>query len=90
MTVRHFTLDDWRRMAERLPAPPDDAWSEGTRVRKNGYSDGGLDTHAEGALATVRLALPYVDGIGLGYVVEWDDIPGIPALVVALKLELVQ
>jgi|SRR5262245_10664884 len=63
------------------------ALPNGTRVEKVKGDEG--DTHAVGARATVigsMQAPPNVPAIGIGYFVEWDDMPGVPVFVAGWKL----
>lgn len=87
--MKVLRFNDWQQIVRRLPAPPPDAYPEGARVSRSAYRDGGSDNaHAEGDLGYVRLRV-YAPEVGLAYIVEWDDTPGVPVLVIAKKLERV-
>lgn len=86
MDTRIITADDWRAIARRLPAPPPDSLAPGARVEKIKSEPG--DSQPIGARGTVIVALPEVRDMGVGYVIEWDQIPGIAALVIGWKVTL--
>jgi hypothetical protein len=65
-----------------------------TRVRKVNSAEG--DAHQDGALARIRgtvgqmpLDAETLPGVW-GYMVEWDDIPGIPVFIAGTRLDLVE
>ncbi len=63
------------------------AWPLGSRVRK--LTSNESDTHPPGAMATIRGSCgPFTSDAGgppsMVYVVEWDDLPGVPVLVAAV------
>ncbi len=84
MDTRIITADDWRQIAKRLPPPPPDAFKPGTRVEKVKTEVG--DSQPIGARGMVILALPAVRNLGVGYVIEWDAMPGLPVVVIASKI----
>jgi hypothetical protein len=60
----------------------------GARVRKL-WEDAPGDIHAVGELGTVLGSIGH-PAVGVGYFVEWDDLPRMPTCVVESKLEQVE
>jgi hypothetical protein len=74
----------WVGVFTRQQAPG--AWPNGTRVRKVFGQSG--DTHPDDATATV-LGSVGDPGLGFGYFVEWDDLPGAAVFVLGNRLGMV-
>jgi len=59
------------------------AWPNGTRIRKEVFTDG--DAHGIGELGTVVGSIGPLEG-HYGYFIRWDDMPHVPVFVVGNRI----
>jgi hypothetical protein len=66
---------------------PQARFHKGDRIHKVSMEPG--DLHPLGATGTVRGSIGHPD-IGYGYIIEWDDLPGVPVFTIKWKVELIR